>query len=230
MNAMETESSKPEIDTAGVFAAATSIWSACEKRAKADPALNLSEAYNGMDQLMREVMRVGEMFENWACLHVAFEEFSEVWPYFLQDRFGDACLTVISPEELAEFGPDDCLRVAYGLKLPLWADGSLHLPVDVCTPNSIADSAFKAYRIQTVRDYLGEEAGIFPFMAGDDPFDEDFGHPYFGLYGIGEDELMEHIADRKTYADIRSLALKLCPGAAIPSELIYFPDQLPSAW
>src|SRR5688572_21668190 len=72
MNAMADGVSRCEVDPAAVFAAATSIWDVCHKRAGDDPALNLSDAYNGMDQLMREVMRIGETFEKWACLHVEF--------------------------------------------------------------------------------------------------------------------------------------------------------------
>jgi hypothetical protein len=119
---MTTDASKCDVDPAAVFACASSLWEACNKRPGDDPELNLSDAYSGMDQLMREVMRIGEMFENWACDHVVFELLSDVWPYFLEDRFGDACLGLRDPDWLAGFDEDDCLRIAYQLRLPMRAD------------------------------------------------------------------------------------------------------------
>lgn len=71
---MTTEDSKCDVDPAAVFACANSLWLACKRQAGVDPNLNLSDAYNGMDQLMREVMRIAEMFEKWSCQHVVFEE------------------------------------------------------------------------------------------------------------------------------------------------------------
>ena len=67
---------------------------------------------------MREVMRIAELFEQWACEHVAFEELTDVWPYLLQDRFGEECLSVLVVESLAEFDERDCRRVAMRLRLP----------------------------------------------------------------------------------------------------------------
>lgn len=40
-------------DPAAVFAAANSLWEECRKVAFNDRSLDLSEAYNGWDQLMR---------------------------------------------------------------------------------------------------------------------------------------------------------------------------------
>lgn len=57
-------------------------------------------------------MPVPEMFEDWACRNVAFQELDDVWPYLLEDRFGAACLEIMSAESLAGFDADDCLRVA----------------------------------------------------------------------------------------------------------------------
>ena len=82
--AHEIEIETPEPDSAAVFGAALSIWQACRETAARDPHLNLSDCYNGMDEFMREVMRVGKCFEDWACRHVAFEELADVWPYFLE--------------------------------------------------------------------------------------------------------------------------------------------------
>lgn len=218
---MTTEASKCDVDPAAVFACANSLWQACETLAGVDPNLNLSDAYSGMDQLMREVMRIGEMFEKWACRHVVFEELSEVWPYFMADKFGDACLAVLLPDALMHFDSDDCLSVAYHLRLPMRVDGTLRLAIDVRASNPIADSAFKEFRIQTVRDEL-DDSNVSPFTVDDDPFDEKFGLPYFGLYGIDEDGLLEHIADRTSYMEARNLAQKLAPGMVLPLEPICF--------
>jgi len=50
-----------------------------------------------------------------------------------------------------------------------------------------------------------------PFMQGDDPCDPRFGAPVFGIYGV-KDGFLEHLADRRTYAQARSLLLALLPG------------------
>ncbi|MDB6020691.1 MAG: hypothetical protein JWQ04_548 [Pedosphaera sp.] len=204
-------------DPAAVFAAAMSLWQSCNKRAIQDQRPNLSESYNGMDQFMREVMRVANLFEGWACSHLIFEQMEDVWPYMLQDKFGDACLEILLPNELAQFNESDCLRVSLHLRLPIRMDSQLPIPIDIRAPNPVSGSAFQAYRIQTVRDSL-EENEIVPFTADDDPFDTEFGTPYFGLYGVGDDGLVEHIADRTTYAGILSLLQKLVPGVAFPAE------------
>jgi hypothetical protein len=216
---MNTEAPNCDADPAAVFACASSLWEACNKRAGDDPELNLSDAYSGIDQLMREVMRIGEMFENWACDHVVFELLPDVWPYFLEDRFGDACLGLLEPGALAGFDEDDCLRIAYQLRLPMRADGSLCLPVDVRAANPA--SAFKEFRIQTLRDDLADN-DVIPFTEDGDPFDEELGAPYFGLYGVGDDGLMEHIADRRTYAEARCLARKLATGIEVPEVPVCF--------
>jgi len=74
------------------------------------------------------------------------------------------------------------------------------------------------FRIQTVRNST-EDGDPTPYSFADDPFDESFGKPYFGLYGVLEDGTLEHIADRRTYSEALSLAKKLVPG-------IDFPDRL----
>ncbi|HEY8991523.1 MAG TPA: hypothetical protein VIM46_06075 [Luteolibacter sp.] len=112
-------------DPAAAFAAASSLRAACDAAASADPSLNLSEANHGYDQFMREVMRIGTLFEAWACKHVVFEALGECWPYFLEDRFGTACLAVRSPESMNRFDEADCLHVAMELRLPVWLDGEL---------------------------------------------------------------------------------------------------------
>lgn len=201
-----------EIDPAAVFAIATSLRKACEEAEASDPSLNLGAGYNGWDQFTRELMRVAVMFEVWACLHVAFDHLEHTWSYFLENSFGMACLKVMAAGELASFDADDCLRIAFRLRLPIWENGELPIPVDVIVDNTIVGSAFKAFRIQTVRDLLAESQ-IVPFTDSDDPFDENLGERYFGIYGVDEEGFLEHIADRGSYVLARELVLNLAPAA-----------------
>lgn len=221
--ANEPELGTAQLDSAAVFACALSLREACLKSAKANPQMNLSESYNGMDEFLREMMRVGNLFEAWACAHVAFDELNDVWPYLMEDKFGDACLEFMLPSTMAEFDDTDCLRVALRLRLPIKADDKLRVPVDVRAANPIAGSEFREFRIQTVRDVL-DEGDVAPFTTDDDPFDERFGPPHFGLYGVGSDGLLEHIADRDTYSDALNLAQKLAPGVALPLKPICFAE------
>ena len=168
-----------------------------------------------MDEFMRVMMRIGQRFEDWSCLHVNFDLLTDVWPYLLEDRFGEACLNVRESVTLAEFDDDDCLSVAFQLRLPVIVDGTLPVPVDERAENPVVGSPFKALRIQTVRDEIGGSSSE-PFVLGDDPCDEQFGPLYFGLYGVGEDGLLEHIASRQTYADALRLARSLAPGIGFP--------------
>ncbi|MBK1814859.1 hypothetical protein JIN84_04485 [Luteolibacter yonseiensis] len=108
-----------EPDSAAVFAAAMSLWTACHAEQKRIPTLNLGACCNGMDQLMREVMRIAEVFEKWACGNVLFERLDDVWPYMMQDRFGAACLHLMGANDLAGFTQADCARVALWLGLPI---------------------------------------------------------------------------------------------------------------
>ena len=104
---LETKSHQP--DPAAVFACAVSLREACQRHADSKPGLNLGECYKGMDEFMRQLMRVAHQFEVWSCAHVAFEHLQDVWPYLLEDRFGEACLAVIRASALAEFNDDDRL-------------------------------------------------------------------------------------------------------------------------
>ncbi len=203
-----------EPDSAAVFAIALSLWEAWEKLSR-KKHFNLSQCYNGVDQFMREVMRVANQFENWACRNVNFDEFNEVWPYYLGDKFGTTCLSVMFFENLMDFGEDDCLRVAVDLRLPVIADGRLPVPLDLTTTNPVTGAAFRKFRIQTARNSL-EDQEPTPYVASDDPFDEHFDTHYFSLYGVDGDGLLEHIADRKSYAEILRLARNLAPGIAFP--------------
>lgn len=215
-----SQSADSHADTAAVFGCALSLWQAVHTSAAADRNLNLSECYNGIDQLMREVMRIGSLFETWACEHVAFDELNDVWPYFLEDKFGDACMAIIQPGGLVAFDGRDCLRVAVGLRLAIFHDDALALPLDVRRPNPVSSSAFRELRIQTIRNSL-EDGEIDPFTLGDVLDDDEYGPVYYGLYGVAEDGLLEHIADRQKYLDAVSLAEKLAPGVAFPRKPIF---------
>ena len=208
-------------DPAAVFACAKSLHDACVERAKLEPGLDLSDAYQGMDSFMRELMRVAEDFEKWACRHVAFQELEDVWPYLLEDRFGTACLEIMEADALAGFDADDCLRIAFKLRLPIRMDASLPLPLCVEVPNPMAGAEFQRLRIQTVRREWDEEGGVATFTEDDDPFDENYSTPVCGIYGETGDG-MEHLAERKTYAEARALLAKLLPGIGFPEEVIAF--------
>jgi hypothetical protein len=214
----ETDSASVLPDPAAVFACALSLWQASQKRA-VDEDLDLSECFNGMDQLMREIMRIANQFEAWACLHINFNELENVWSYLLEDNFGETCLADIFPTALASalvsFGDADCLRVALRLNLPIIFDDRLPIPVDITALNPVAGSPFKKFRIQTVRDAI-ENEDSFPYVAGDDPFDEQFESPYFGLYGVCEDGMLELITSHSTYGEAVQLARKLAPGIDFP--------------
>jgi hypothetical protein len=108
-------------DPAAEFAVSWSLYEACAKQVTKNPYICLSEAYSGGDEFLRQVARIGRLFERWACAHVEFASLEDVWPYALQDRFGDACLQIHGADELRNFDEKDCLKVALKLKLPLVA-------------------------------------------------------------------------------------------------------------
>jgi hypothetical protein len=137
----------------------------------------------------------------------------------LGDRFGNSCLQVLSPTELESFGDHDCLCVALRLRLPIQLAGNLRIPIDVAALNPVHRSEFKAFRIQTVR-WVRSEGCIVPFTLDDDPDDEDFDPPFFGVYGITQDVEMEHITDRDTYSEAVELVMKLAPGIQLPTNAI----------
>jgi hypothetical protein len=215
MNTIKNDVEAGEPDPAAVFAAAMSLWKELEDVGKKDPQFNLSDAYSGVDEAMRQTMRVANLFEQWACSHIAFEEMSDVWPYALESKFGAAVLNHLRPGALREFDEMDCLRVAIALQFPVKIDDKLPVPIDISASNPISGSHYKEFRIQTVRSLI-EEEGIVPFTVVDEPFDGEFGPPYFGIYGIGEEGLLEHIADRSTYAGAAELLRKLAPGIDLP--------------
>lgn len=213
-------------DSAAVFACAKSLHDACLERTEVGPELDLSDAYQGMDTFMREVMRVGAMFEKWACRHVAFNELAGVWPYLLEYRFGAACLETMDADALAGFDADDCLRVAFILHLPMRVDGSLPLPVCVEAPNPLAGAEFQFLRIQTVRRELDDDGGLAAFTEDDDPFDDNYAAPIYVVYGVGSGGLLQHIADYESYAHARRLLVALLPGIGFPEVVIAFTNPL----
>ena len=105
------------LDPAAIFATATSLWKECHKHAAADPLINLSDAYAGIDGFMREIMRIATLFESWSCEHVDFTQLDDVWPYLLEDRFGKECLSILLAENLSDFDEHDCCRIAARLRL-----------------------------------------------------------------------------------------------------------------
>ena len=214
-------------DPAAVFACAISLWEAAHTRA-ASERLNLSELYNGIDELMREVIRVGSVFESWACDHVAFDALNDVWPYVLKDRFGGACLDIMMQGKLDAFDELDCLRVALRLGFPVKLDEKLPVPIDISAVNPIAGAAFQQFRIQTVRNEI-DDGNAAQFTADDEPFDEEYDPPYFALYGVGADGVLEHIANRHTFVEAATLAGKLAPGIEFPSAPVFSLPPTPPA-
>ena len=89
------------------------------------------------------------------------------------------------------------------------------MPLDVTAENPVSGSEFRYLRIQTV--WIGHEREeAEPFTFDDDPFDEEFGAPFFTLYGVEADGHKERIADRETYREAAALARKLAPGIWLP--------------
>jgi hypothetical protein len=58
------------------------------------------------------------------------------------------------------------------------------------------------------------------FNWEDDPFDEEYSSPYFGIYGVDEDGTVEHIADRDRYSATRELIEMLVPGIGFPERAV----------
>lgn len=181
------------------------------KPLRIEARINFSECYNGGDEFMRVLMRVATRFEEWACVHIAFEHFDEVWPYLLEERFGTVCAEVQGVEALDQFDDQTCLLIALRLRLPVKISTGLPVPVNVVADNPVAGSEFVRFRIQTVRfSHDGDFAE--PFTLDGDPFDEEFGEPVYTLYGVFNDDTLEMIADRDTFADAVELARLLAPG------------------
>lgn len=215
MNAAEVQRAETP-DPAAIFAAALSLWEAWTKAESMGEELSLSDSYNGMDEFMRQVMRVADLFERWSCDHVFFDALDPMWPYLLHDKFGPACRCAMMPGHLDKFDATDCLRVAMSLQLPMRHSSGLPIPADTTAINPVPHSEFVSFRIQSVRDANEGQAAV-PYTFDDEPFDEAFGSPYYALYGIRSDAVQEHIAMRPTFADLVRLAECLAPGIRFPA-------------
>lgn len=211
------------LDPAAVFACAVSLRDACVQAAKLEN-LNLSAAFNGVDQFYREAMRIAALFEEWACGRVVFEEMSDVWPYLLEDKFGAACLQRMSVENLSGFDADDCPVVAMRLLLPLHYQEQPRLPLDVKAINPVPSSPFTHWRIQTIRCLSGDDS-IEPMIYGDDPTDTEYEPPILALYGVNAEGLVEHIKDFERYADAVVFAGKIAPGVEFPDTPVVAAQQ-----
>ncbi len=209
MNAPETDPTAP--DPAAVFAIARSLWSALHAP---DGETAPPDAAPTADERMRTVMDVAEAFETWACEHVIFDEVDDVWPYLLEDRFGDAFPRLFGWEALDRFGPSHCLQLALLWNLPLRGTAARPLPVDVTIPHPMPGAAFSALRLQTIR-IAADDRECEPWTA--DTFrDLAPGESIvFGLYGVSSDGRLEHIADRGSWEAAVELVRGLWPGAEV---------------
>jgi hypothetical protein len=199
------------LDPAAVFACAKSLHDACLRRAGSDPGWDAERMQEGRDDFLREWMRVAALFVEWADDHGVSDKLQGGWIQLLEQRFGEACLAATPGDVLGRFDAADCLRVALELRLPMAMDAGLAVPFFLEVPHPLAGAGFEALRIQTVRLHRDGEIGMVPFMGGDDPYDPDFGPPVFGIYGV-KDGFVEHLADRGSYEEARSLLLALLPG------------------
>lgn len=107
-------------DPAAIFAGASSLYICGNELHNNDEDNNLSDEYSGMDEFMRQCMRVATEFEQWACCNVAFDETFEVWPYMLEESFGRAVFkqqgTLLKLDMVED---KDYPLIAEILKLPL---------------------------------------------------------------------------------------------------------------
>ena len=109
-----------DTDPGAVFAASLSLHSAC-KEAEDGLEKSLSDSYEGYDEFLRECARVGTLFEEWTCANVDFDE-SDLelgWIYQLEGHFGEAVLSLMGAEDLAQFDEESCRKITalWGLDL-----------------------------------------------------------------------------------------------------------------
>ena len=201
-------------DPAAIFAASKSLWETCHEAASSSET-NLSELFNGVDELMRECLRIATTFEEWACSHVCFEEITEVWPYFLEEQFGSVCLEHIPLEHLASFRRDDSFSVSLKLKIPLLHTKVMVLPLNIEVQNPNLDSEFKAIKIQTVHRLI-ESNSIEPFTKSKINELEHSNNPFYAIYGRDSKNLLIHISDQLCYENAHKLCQKLFPGINFP--------------
>lgn len=230
---MSDRTTKP--DPAAILGIAISLKEAGEAAAKLG-SIDISDTFNGYDQFYRELMRIAELFEGWACKHVAFEELDGWWPYQLEEQFGAACLKRVELEDLASFDEEDCPFIAMLLKLPLFYtdDPGLpavafrqnqpsRLPLDLIAVNPVKGSEWKHWRIQTTWVPLIDQDTVEVMAYGDDPFDTEHMPVEISLYGIKADGLAEHVQDFDKYAQAVKFVRSVSPGVEFPSKPITKP-------
>jgi hypothetical protein len=159
-------------------------------------------------------MRVGKLFEEWACTHVAFPHLNDVWSYFLEQFFGESCLRVIEADSLARFGSRECLLLTFDLEIPVWGDTELPVPFQKMIFNPVNVSPFESFLVQTARMSFTTMTMI-PFRVGDNPFDENLGKRVFGIYGVERSGKIENITYRDSFREACDLLLKLAPGTLL---------------
>jgi hypothetical protein len=201
--------SKP--DPAAIFGGALSVWTACHEMEERETTVDLSDTFNGLDELMRVAMAIATRFEMWSCDNVEFDRLSDWWPYKLEMELGKTCLELLGLEALPKFSDDDALPVARRLQLPLRPGTKRWLPLHVHAANPTPASIFTGFYIRTMRE-ANDGSGIYPFTEDDDPSDPDFGIPFYGIYGVASSGMSEHIADRKTRSQAIAMVEKLIPG------------------
>lgn len=219
-------------DPAAVMAIAMSLRKSLEAYSLPEN-VTMSDLFQGIDNLFRACMHVATVFEVWACDHVFFDEVVDVWPYLLEDKFGDAFLQPYRlgreefntlPTDLTSFIPADCLNMAMKLGLPLLYSDEARMPLLAEILNPVPRSIYKYWRIQTVRHRSeNEEAGWEPLVYGDNPHDPDWDYPELGFYGVFEDGTLEHLSDHPTYAAAVERAKRLAPTADFPEQPIIHP-------
>lgn len=200
----------PTADPAAIFAGALSIWTACNEAEDKNPDINLSDIFNGVDELMRVSMATSTLFENWACKHIDFDKLSDWWPYKLQMEMGDACLELWEMESLPNFDEERAMTLAMKLALPLKREALKLLPLYLEATNPTPNAKFCRIYIQLMREAKNGD-GYSPIGKDDDPSDLDFSAPFYGIYGVDSAGFSEHIADRATSRDAVETVKGLIP-------------------
>ena len=115
--AFGTGSGYPQPDPAAILGAACSLKRVWIDDVDLETRLRLAQRLPGVDSVMREILRIATRFETWACRNVDFEALDEVWPYFLEAEFGNACQRTLKPDALPKFDKEDCFAIACELRL-----------------------------------------------------------------------------------------------------------------
>lgn len=117
--AFGTGSGYPQPDPAAILGAACSLKRVWIDDVDLETRLRLAQRLPGVDSVMREILRIATRFETWACRNVDFEALDEVWPYFLEAEFGEACKVLMKHQDPTSFGEAQCRAVAEFLELTL---------------------------------------------------------------------------------------------------------------